>query len=39
MEALLLLEERSSQSLKSAGCIIVTDEPHNVGDPFGSAVV
>jgi hypothetical protein len=24
---------------QSAGCIIVTDEPHNVGDPFGSAVI
>ncbi len=30
---------RSSQSLKSAGCIIVTDEPHNVGDPVSSGVI
>src|SRR5262245_6317917 len=30
---------RSSQSLKSAGCIIVTNEPHNVGDPVSSGVI
>jgi hypothetical protein len=30
---------RSSQFLKSAGCIIVTDEPHNVGDPVSSVVI
>ena len=30
---------RSSQSLKSAGCIIVTDEPHNVGDPVSSGMI
>src|SRR5262249_55660270 len=24
---------------KSAGCIIVTDEPHNVGDPVSSVVI
>jgi hypothetical protein len=30
------LRARSSQFLKSAGCIIVTDEPHNVGDPVSS---
>jgi hypothetical protein len=28
-----------SQSLKSAGCIIVTDEPHNVDDPVNSGVI
>jgi hypothetical protein len=31
--------ERSSQSLKSEGCIIVTDEPHDVGDPLSSVVI
>jgi hypothetical protein len=30
---------RSSQSLKWAGCIIVTDEPHNVADPVNSRVI
>src|SRR5262249_49362240 len=30
---------RSSQSLKSAGCIIVTNEPHNVGDPVSSGMM
>src|SRR5262249_25525054 len=30
---------RSSQSLKSAGCIVVTDEPHNVGDPVSSRTI
>jgi hypothetical protein len=30
---------RLSQSLKSAGCIIVTDELHNVGDPVSSEVI
>src|SRR5262245_62915402 len=29
----------SSPFRKSAGCIIATDEPHNVGDPFGSVVI
>src|SRR5262249_8912877 len=30
---------RSSQFLKSAACIIVTNEPHNVGDPVSSRVI
>src|SRR5262249_43438133 len=30
---------RSSQSLKSAGCIIVTNELHNVGDPVSSGMM
>ncbi len=30
---------RSSQSPKSAGCIIVIDEPHNVSDPVSSWVI
>jgi hypothetical protein len=33
------LMARSSQSLKSAGYIIVTDERHNVGDPVSSWVI
>jgi hypothetical protein len=28
-----------AKSLKPAGCIIVTDEPHNVGDPFSSMMI
>jgi len=31
--------ERSSQSLKPAGCIIVTGEPHNVGDGVSYVVI
>ena len=29
----------SSGASKSAGCIIVTDEPHNAGDPVSSGVI
>src|SRR5262249_1995154 len=29
----------SSQSLKSAGCIMITDELHNVGDPVSSGML
>src|SRR5262249_41642255 len=32
-------QARSSRFRKSAGCIIVTNEPHNVGDPVSSGMM